>query len=48
MWGLYADYSRDAVGHMFNVADIIVQGHVSNVKLCIPVLLVTLLIAVHS
>ena len=49
MQGLYVDSSRNAVEHMYNVAGIFVHGAcASNVNVYIPVLVVTLLIALST
>ena len=52
MWGLYADYSRSAIGpwtYMWKVSGIYTQGHIQlcEMYIYIPVILVTL-IAVSS
>ena len=45
----YVDYSSSAVEHMCDVAGIFVQGHMQIMRnACIPVFLVTLLIALGS
>ena len=49
MWGLYVDSSRTAVGHVCNVAGILLQGHMPVMwNVCMSVFMVTLFIALSS
>ena len=49
MWSLYVDYSRSSVGHMYNLAGILVQAHISVIwNVCMLVVVVTLFITLSS